>query len=143
MDNIEIKMLRSEEFKQISEELHRSVFFEERARELERIDFACLFFYQKRLGGYVTCYEHDSEQLYIQFGGAMPEFRSSSMVYVAYSKMIKILLKKYSFLLTMVENENIPMLKLAFKCGWIIIGTRMTTDKKLLVELINWKRDIS
>lgn len=141
MDNLEIKMLPAKEFQQISEELHKSVFSEERPREFERIDFACLFFYKKRLAGYVTCYEHDSEQLYIQFGGALPEFRSSSIVYVAYFRMIKILLENYSFLLTMVESENILMLKLAFKCGWRIMGTRMTTDKKLLVELINCKRD--
>ncbi|MBD2731124.1 hypothetical protein H6G96_33620 [Nostoc sp. FACHB-892] len=138
MSDIEIKIISFTEFKKISEEIHQIVFQEYRPRELERIDFAILFFYQKTLGGYMTFYEHNSEQIYIQFGGALPKFRNSPLIYKAYDQAIKQLLSQYSYLLTFVENNNIAMLKLALKTGWKIIGTRMTTDGRLLVELINY-----
>lgn len=77
----------------------------------------------------------------MQFAGALPELRNYSFVYTACSRLTQKLVEKYSFLITMVENENIPLLKLAFKCGWRIMGVRMTTDKKILVELINSRKN--
>ena len=143
MDGIEIKIVYPEQFKQISEQLYHQVFGGLRSREIERIDFACIFFYHNKPSGYATCYEHSSTIVYLQFGGAFPEYRSSRIVYFSYHQLIKKLLDKYSCLLTKIDSDNIPMLKLAFKCGWRIIGTSQyinnNNGNNLLVELANYK----
>lgn len=130
-------MVYPEQFKSLSREIYKRVFNEERQRPEDRIDFACVFFYQENPIGYVTCYEHNSEILYIQFGGIFPEYRNRRIVFATFDMLNKKLLEKYQFLTVRIESENIPMLKLSFKCGWRIIGTLLNTDKKLLVELAN------
>jgi hypothetical protein len=140
MKDLEIKIIYPEQFKSLSYEMHKRVFNEEYPRQEERIDFACIFFYQENPIDYVTCYEHNSEVLYIQFRGIFSEYKNRRMVFVSYNILVEKLLEKYQFLTTRIENENIPMLKLALKCGWKIIGTFLSTDKKLLVELSNSRK---
>jgi hypothetical protein len=140
MKDLEIKIIYPEQFKPLSREMYKRVFNEEHPRQEERIDFACVFFYQENPVGYVTCYERNSEVLYIQFGGTFPEYRNRRAVFVAFDLLNIKLLKKYQFLTAKIKSENIPMLKLAFECGWRIVGTSLTSNKKLLVELANSRK---
>jgi hypothetical protein len=137
MKDYEIKMVSAEQFKPLSRNLYRKTFGKEYPKQEDRIDFACIFYHKGNPSGYATCYEHNSEVLYLQFGGSFPEYRNTRIVFVSYNMLIKRLLEKYHFLTTKVESENIPMLKMAFKCGWKINGTYLDSDKKLLVELVN------
>lgn len=140
MNEVKIKVVYPEQFKLISEQLYHQIFNQQRNSEIDRIDFACVFFYGDKPSGYVSCYEHSSKVLYMQFGGAFPEYRNSSLVYKSYRQLVEQMLTKYDCLRMRVDRDNIPMLKLAFKCGWKIVGTIFDEScQRLLVELSIFK----
>ena len=125
------------EFALISEQLFGLTFGAKRNKELERIDFSVLLSVRGKLSGFVTCYEHQANELYLQYGGALPEFRENPAVLRGYRVLLGFLLEHYSSLLTRIENTNTPMLKLALRCGWLIIGLRLAGNGKVLLELVN------
>lgn len=130
-------MLPAEEFALVSEELFRLVFGSARAKDLERVDFAVLVEAHGKLAAFVSCYEHQAGELYIQYGGALPDFQRSPRVLRGYRFLLRFLLAHYPALMTRIENSNSAMLRLALSCGWLIVGLRMSSNRKLLVELSN------
>lgn len=128
--------INSSDWAESSEYAHITCFNEKRPAEMERIDFALLAIDEKPQA-YCTVRELDSESAYWQFGGSFPEARDTIKSFKAYS-MFRNWMKEagYKRISTYVKNDNIVMLKMAFKIGYRIIGTR-TFKNEIYVELLN------
>ena len=129
--------LTKKEWEKLSEQAHLISFGETGRADLDRVDFAILAVdEQNQPAGYFTFYEHDKETLYMQHGGAFPNYAKSVHVYKGYSKVIDWARSKYKFVTTKIENTNAPMLKLAAKAGFKIVGVSNFKNKILLDHLL-------
>jgi len=108
------------EWRLVSEDAHLATFNELRPCDMNRIDFA-LVVWDKNPLGYMTCREFDSETIYISYGGA---FEKSFKVLEGYKAMLNSLKETYKRATTLVENNNIPMLKMAMSQGFLITGIK-------------------
>jgi len=131
------QVVAADEFSLVSEQLFQVVFGSNRPKAAERVDFAVLLSWQGKLAGFVSCYEHQAGELYLQYGGALPNFRNTPAVLRSYQCVLSFLLDHYAALLTRIENSNTAMLKLALHCGWMVIGLRVASNGVVLLELLN------
>lgn len=124
---IRIVQISAREWAKWSEKAHLVVFGERSSAEMDRFDFTLVSELEEnsRMLGYVTCREFDSKSLYWQYGGAFPGTKSTSLSYPAYQKMVAWCASKYDRVMTLVENQNYPMLKMHLKNGFLIVGFRV------------------
>jgi len=125
-----------EQWREYSEGAHAAVFGKNKPAERDRISYALLSVDEKteRLIGYVTVREHDHESVYWQFGGAFPALRNTTFPVRAYDEAIRYQQRLSKRIGTYVENTNYPMLKMALKFGFLIVGTR-NFNGNVLVDL--------
>lgn len=119
-----VERIPADAWKAMSEDAHKVAFGTIRDASQERIDFALLVKRGHQLMGYVTCKELDGRSLYWQFGGAFPGTKESSLTYSGYQAFIDWTKQHYDRVSTLVENDNIVMLKMAMKVGYRIVGIR-------------------
>lgn len=126
----------STEWKMYSEHAHLAVFGELRPKEMDRIDFCIVIEKENLPMSYATIRELDSETAYMQYGGAFPSSEKSVKAFDCYILTISELKKKnYKRISTLIENKNIPMIKFALKCGFLIVGIR-TFENKIYCEFL-------
>lgn len=136
--NLAVHKLSSKDWEVFAENAHRALFAEIRPASFNRIDFALLVedADKKEPVGYGTYRELDSESVYMQYGGCFPNTQNTANAYPIYCAAIDSLQNLgFKRANTLIENENIPMLKFAFKKGFRIIGVRVF-DKKIYCELL-------
>lgn len=114
----------------MSENAHLAVFETYKPASLDRIDFALLIERGETLMGFATCREHDAETLYWQYGGALPGTKSSSLTFPGYQAVVAWSKERYKRITTIIENDNVVMLKFAMKVGFRIVGVRTHIAKK-------------
>jgi len=132
---MELRIINPIDWKLISRGIHSLVFNENRLCE-DRIDYAILMVKNGEAAGYATVIETDSETAYLQYGGALPEFRGSALAYRGLVKIIDYLKQKYKHIYTKVHNENTVFLKMCLNIGYKIVGTVMLRNQNnLFVEL--------
>lgn len=138
-----IEQVSARDFKSIELQAHVICFGEKKLEDLSRIDFAILAFDpENQISGYATCIEMDKETLYLQHGGAFPNYEKKHHVLFGYIQMIRWMKERYKRVTTRVENTNIPYLKLALKAGFLVNGT-YTFNNKIYLELHNeFKEDL-
>lgn len=136
-----IHKLGLEQWADLSEKAHQACFNEKRPVNMDRIDFAlvCVDDDQKLMVGYTTMREIDSETIYWQHGGSFPEFRGTATAALGYSMFIQWCRERYKRIVTLIENNNRPMLKLAFHNGFTIVGVRNFKGKVLLEHGIEFE----
>lgn len=128
-----------EDWKRYSKEAHLICFKENRAQDLDRIDFALFGVGSGDVPcGYITCRELDAETLYWQFGGAFPSVKGTALSYRCYVDFAEWCRPRYKRILTFIENENVVMLKMAMKIGFRIFGIRNTKEQILLEHLLEF-----
>lgn len=133
---IEISKMSSDEWAMHAELAHKVVFGENRPAEMNRIDFALMAHNGPTPLTYGTYREVDSQTIYMQYGGAFPGTEKTALAWHAYSRTIDELQSMgYKYATTLIENDNIPMLKFAMKKGFRVIGVR-TFEGKILCELL-------
>lgn len=134
----DVKLIGRDDWKTFfAEEAHKLVFSEKRSADLDRIDFAILLVKEDSPVAFATCREHDSETVYMQYGGALPLNKKTYGVSQGYGQMIEFLShnKTYKRVTTRIGNENVAMLRLAMAVGFRIVG--VTTFKgDVLLELL-------
>jgi hypothetical protein len=109
---------------------HTAVFGEYRPLELDRIDFALLVLDEHGFAaGYVTCQEKDSETVYWQYGGSLPNYKGTIFSYIGYKELIKFCKDHYKRIETRIENKNKTMLGIANRAGFLVQGTYHFKDK--------------
>lgn len=109
-----------DEWALVSEDAHLVIFNELRKNDMNRIDFALVVWDDIPLG-YMTCREFDSETIYISYGGS---FGKSFKVLEGYKAFLSYLKETYKRATTLIENNNIPMLKMAMSQGFLITGIK-------------------
>jgi len=132
---VEVKQIHKNDWKVFSERAHLACFNESKDSSMDRIDFALIVEDGARMMGYLTCREHDSETLYWQYGGSFPGTRESSLTFVGYQAFVAWCKERYKRITTVIENENIVMLKMAMKVGFRIVGVR-NFKGHVLLELV-------
>lgn len=127
------------EWAELSEKAHLIVFNEEKKASSERIDFALVTeSTEKVLMNYVTCRELDKSSLYWQYGGSFPGTKDTILSYRATQALLRFCKEQYERVSFYVENTNLPMLKLAMKCGFKITGVRNYKNSVLLEHLLEF-----
>jgi hypothetical protein len=116
------------EWQTVSEDVHMTVFGEIRPQEMNRIDFALVVWHVIPLG-YVTCREFDYETVYMGYGGCL---QRNSLQNVRGYQMVLNELSIYKRAVTLVENTNIAMLRLAMSQGFLITGFRNHKNTNLI-----------
>lgn len=124
--SVSLDILSAKEWAEISEDAHKIVFREKTKASLERIDYAILAVDDtKGPIGYATVRELDGTSVYLQYGGTMPDIRGTVQVFDIYQRMIDYFRTRYQRITTLVSNQNIAYLRLAFKVGFRVIGVRL------------------
>jgi RimJ/RimL family protein N-acetyltransferase len=131
---IQVEKLYPDEWKMLAESAHVSVFDEVRSPDLDRISYALIAKSGSDLVGYLTARETDAETVYWQFGGMFRDFRGTTKTMQTYVAFINWTKNKYKRITTFVENVNIPYLRLAMSCGFLITGIK-NFKNTILVEL--------
>lgn len=135
---MELKILSSSEWLQISEAAHLVCFNEVRPSGMERIDYALVVEKDGIPLGYATIRETDSESVYLQHGGALPSAIGTTTSFSCYLLVVNYLMENYQRISTLIENTNTPMLKFAMKAGLRIVGIRNIRNSILLENF--WER---
>lgn len=120
-------MIGADEWKKsYSEKAHLIAFGKDKPAHWDRIDYALLMVDRRTNtpGGYITCREFDHETVYWQFGGAMPGTKSTPRSLACFDAALDWARLAYKRITFVVENTNFPMLKLAMKRGFQIVGVR-------------------
>ncbi len=134
---MEIDQLTPDEWRELSDSAHITCFSELRPAWMDRISYALIAKKGEQLCGYITARETDAETVYWQFGGAFPGTRKSARAVEAIEAAIEWTLARYKRITALVENVNLPMLKMALHCGFLIIGVENfhgTILVKLMLE---------
>jgi RimJ/RimL family protein N-acetyltransferase len=133
-----IKQITKDEWKLFSENAHCAIFEKHKNSNLEKCDFAILFYEnEKSLPlGFITCKELDSETLYYQYGGLFKDFRGKGFSTDLFKEISRWCHEKYKYVGFRVENTNLPMLKLAMNAGYKIVGIRNFHNYILLEHLL-------
>jgi len=129
--------LTSEQWKQHAESAHLICFDERRPAGMDRIDFALMTIEGSEPQSYCTIRELDSESAYWQHGGSFPSAKDSIRSMKSYTLFKNYMIEAgYKRISTYIKNDNIVMMKMAFKIGYRIIGTR-TFKNEIYIELLN------
>lgn len=117
------------------EKSFQNVFGEGRPPEDERCDFALVVSKDAIPFSFVTCRELDAKNLFWQFGGAAQSHKKTVDVMNGLLMFLRWCSERYDSVGFKVENTNLSMIKIALKCGFLIIGTRNFGNETYL-ELI-------
>lgn len=90
--------------------------------DFNRIDYALVCCDDDNIYSYATVIEMNSESVYMQHGGAMPNIQGTIAVKRCYSAILEWLKLRYKLISTRIKNTNLAMLKLAMSEGLLIVG---------------------
>ena len=122
MLKVRAEKIPREKWGALEELSHTICFGERRPQEMNRFDFVMAGMLGNELMGYTTCLEMDAETVYLQHGGAFPDYEKSLYVWQAYQALLNALEPDYKRVWTRIKNTNTVMLKLALKLGFLITG---------------------
>lgn len=100
--------------------------------------FVYLGFENDKYVGFVSGYNHNLNTVYIQYAGFVKQFRGYKAPKL-FKEVVDFIHQEYQFIMILIENNNIPAIKVALFGGFKIVGIRMATDKNLYVEFLKEK----
>ncbi len=120
----------------IAGDAHRAVFAETLPPEFDRIDFALMAVHAGKTPlGYLTARELNAQSVYMKHGGVFPPAAGKTIVLPVYLALLRYLDEYYRLITTLVENTNVPYLKLALTAGFLAVGIR-NFQGSILLELL-------
>lgn len=122
-----------------SESAHLAGFKRYKDPMLEKIDFALLIHENDEVVAYATFKELDKENLYCQFCAGLGEHRGHLNSWRAFMSGIGFISERYKRVSALVENDNFPMLKMAWKAGFRICGIRVFRGNILVEHVLEFK----
>lgn len=131
---LEIHQILPIEWARTSREVHAQVHGKDKPATWDRIDYALLITKGPEAVAYVTVRELDHESVYWQFGGGFPWAQKSTLMVKSFRLFVQWQLARSKRIGMLVENGNVPMLKLGLAEGFRILGTRLYRTT-LLVEM--------
>lgn len=132
--------VEKEEWKEVSEDVHAVVFSEKKPVSTERIDFALVVETDHASAplAYATCRELDSESLYFQYGGSFPGTKGTVLSLSCMRALLEwAQANGYRRVAFLVENTNLPMLKMGMRVGAFIRGVRVFQHSVLLEHVVD------
>ena len=136
-----VKRIEKHEWKAMAERAHLICFNEKRPAQMDRIDYALLNVRGTEALSYCTVRELDGESCYWQYGGAFPNTKGTATTFYNYRRYAQWCFNQgYKRVTTYIENTNVPMIKIALKVGFRIIGTRFFKGH-ILVEFLLERED--
>ena len=138
-----IAKISPSEWRVLSENAHKIAFDERKPAEWDRIAFALMAIDEKTDTPmqYVTCQELDIGTVYLQYGGSFPGTKDTIHSLTAFQGFLTYLKGHYDRVFLKVKNSNFPMLKLAMKTGFLIVGVRMFDHSIFLEHLLEFERN--
>jgi hypothetical protein len=100
------------------------VFGEGKPRFDDRCNYALVVKKDSVPFAFVTCIEMDAKNVYWQLGGVSGDYQKTGAAMNAMTACLDWSKEKYQSIAMRVENTNLPMVKLALKAEFLIIGTR-------------------
>lgn len=140
-----MKIVRVEKdaWRDLSENAHLLCFDKTKDPSTERIDFALLAVGEREEPiGYVTLREIDKDTVYWQFGGSFENARGTIKSFQIYQSFVRYSKEHYKRVTTLIENDNLVMLKMAMKVGFRIIGIRNFKGSVLLEHLLEFENAV-
>lgn len=121
---MEVVRLTPDKWATLSKNANMAVFGEIVDPGLEKIDCAYLILDKDSPVAFTSIQERDRESAYIQYGGTMPQHRGKGFGKEFFTMILDEVFKTYKRVGMLVENTNIPMLRLGMSSGFVIIGMR-------------------
>jgi RimJ/RimL family protein N-acetyltransferase len=129
---VKYRVLPPEEWAPMAASAHRAVFGKLLDPAGERYSFVAVAANDAEDPvGYVAVQERGRGQAYLQFGGVFPPGKGLPAVR-AFLDFLRALRENYSEVTCLVENTNAPMLRLAQKVGFLIVGLKISGGSILL-----------
>lgn len=136
---MQVHKLSPSQWSFFSRDAHKIAFGEIKEPSSDRIDYALLVVSREdKPAAYVTCREHDSRTVYWQFGGTMPGTRGGVGAFRAFEAMVEFARPHYDRVTCLIENTNTPMLKMAMKANFRVVGIRTYKGSILLEHLLEF-----
>jgi hypothetical protein len=133
MAKLEVKQIPMEEWRQLAEQAHASVFEEFMPSSKSRDAYALVIVdEQDQLVSYFTIHEVDSDTACIAYGGTFPTYKGTIQGFRAMEAVVEWLSHRYKSAMFMTRNDNFAMLKTGIRLGFSIIGIRAKKDKVLV-----------
>jgi hypothetical protein len=92
--------------------------------------------------GFLACYDHQIDTVYIQFCGFKKEYRKSFSIGV-FREIVRLLHLTYRCILGRIHNGNIKALQVALFAGFKVIGCRQASDNNLYLEIMKMRTEIT
>jgi RimJ/RimL family protein N-acetyltransferase len=116
---------------------HLVMFAEDRPPDVDRIQFALIQGDGRNPHSYLTARELESDSCYIQFGGVFPKFRGQQHGNDYMKRYMDWFWEHgYVRINCLVENTNLPMIKVLLSTGFLVIGCRFFEGIVLLEFLM-------
>ncbi len=93
--------------------------------------------------GFISGFPLSQTLWYLQRTGYVEDEQSKVKNLQRTKEVFVCLHRDWPFILTLVRNDDITMLKMSLSVGFKIIGTRIDTQKTLWVEMMSSKEDIN
>lgn len=129
-----VNFISKESWMNISPYFHQMAFSNKDFSLIENIDFACSLVNDDTTLGYCTFRVLDKTHVYMQYGGAVD--LGAYLNFKAYLTLVEALKKEYMHITTLIKNDNVPMLKMAMKAGFRIVGIRFIKNEIYLEHSI-------
>lgn len=139
--DVRVEKILPQHWHGLAELSHSICFGELRPESMNRHHFVVGVFVDKEIAGYFTCLEMDAETVYIQHGGAFPNYEKTVVVLKGYQQMLAELAVNYERVWTRVENTNSAMLKLALHVGFLITGIYQFKGKTLVELQLDFNKE--
>jgi len=133
--SLDIVRVTPKEWSKLAHNAHVICFNEIRDPSLDRIDYALLTVRDGTPLNYCTVKELDADSCYWQYGGAFPNTEGTVQSFKSYKRNAEYCLSKYQRITTYIQNTNTPMIKIALKVGFVIVGTRFFKNE-VFVEFL-------
>lgn len=128
-----ISRVDRELWKTMSENAHVVVFCEKRPSEMDRIDFVLIQGEEGTPQSFATVRELDSESVYLQHGGCFPGTKGKAMAAEHLRRFCTHLFAEgYKRICFLVENTNVPMVKIALQNAFLVTGLRVFKTQIML-----------
>lgn len=131
--SIEIKAVDFSAIESLYPDLYQQVFDDVDNTQMPSIVY--LAFKDGVYNGFMSGYLHNAVTLYIQYAGMLKNMRGFNTVEL-FRLTLREIDKLFKFQLLLIENINIPAIKLVLNEDFIIHGIRQDTAKNLYVEFI-------
>lgn len=140
---MDVKKFSVDEWKMVAEEIHAYAFSEDRPQSLNTFDFALMVLKDNKPMCYATCIELDSECVYMQHGGKLPDADGTINVAKGYVELIKYLNGKYKNITTKIQNTNTAMQRLALSVGLVPTGIDFYSNQIFLIFNTNHEGNLN